>query len=106
MSSAFHWLGPNMLSYRWIEPNPLQMKSDPASRMGRVRDTRRRSDSDISESLPEHDSMPRAITITFSHISSRTPRGTEETMLAPSMPPFWTPCEPRARASDTQRDSR
>ena len=106
MSSALKLLGPNMLSYRWIDPKPLNTKSDPARTIGSVRDVRRMSDSLISASLPEQDSRLRAITMTFSAISSRSPDGTEAATDAPSMPPFCTPCAPIARASATQRDSR
>ncbi len=87
-------------------PKPLHTKSLPASRIGSVREVRRTSDSDISASFPVHASRLRAITMTFSAISSRTPRGTDEATLAPSMPPFCTPWTPIARASETQRDSR
>ena len=34
------------------------------------------------------------------------PSGTEATTPTPSMPPFCTPWDPNARASETQRDSR
>ena len=71
-----------------------------------MREVRRTSDSDISASLPVHASRLRAITMTFSAISDRTPPGTEPATAAESMPPFWTPCEPIARASATQRASR
>ena len=64
------------------------------------------SDSLISASLPEQDSRLRIMTITFSAISSRSPPGTAAATLAPSMPPFWTPWAPIARASATQRASR
>jgi hypothetical protein len=64
------------------------------------------SDSLISASLPEQDSRFRIITMTFSAISSRRPRGTDPATLAPSMPPFCTPWAPIARASATQRASR
>ena len=87
-------------------PNPLNMKSDPASTIGSVRDVRRMSDSLISASLPEQDSRLRIMAMRFSAISSRSPRGTDAATLAPSMPPFWTPCAPIARASATQRASR
>ncbi len=75
MSSALRLLGPNMLSKRWIDPKPEQMKSDPASSVGRVRAVRRISDSLIRASLPEHDSRLRSITIRFSAASERTPLG-------------------------------
>ena len=71
-----------------------------------MRDVRRTSDSDINASLPVQASRLRAITMRFSAISSRTPRGTAPATLAPSMPPFCTPWTPIARASETQRDSR
>ena len=87
-------------------PNPLNTKSEPASTMGSVREVRRMSDSLISASLPEQDSRLRIITMTFSAISSRSPRGTDPATLAPSMPPFCTPCAPIARASAMHRASR
>ena len=87
-------------------PNPLNMKSEPASTIGRVREVRRMSDSLISASLPEQDSRLRIIAIRFSDISSRSPDGTAAATLAPSMPPFCTPWAPMARARATQRDSR
>jgi len=106
MSSALRLLGPNMLSNRWIEPKPEQMKSDPASNVGSVRAVRRISDSLIRASLPEHDSRLRSITIRFSAASERTPFGTDAATDAESMPPFCTPCAPMARARATQRASR
>ena len=87
-------------------PKPLNMKSEPARTIGSVRDVRRMSDSLISASLPEQDSRLRIMTMRFSAISSRSPRGTDAATLAPSMPPFWTPWAPIARASATQRASR
>ena len=106
MSSEFHWLGPNMLSYRWIEPKPLQMKSDPPMKIGCVREVRRTSDSLMRASLPVHASRLRSITMRFSAMRLRTPPGTEPATDAESMPPFWTPWEPIARASATHRASR
>ena len=87
-------------------PNPLNMKSEPASTIGSVREVRRMSDSLISASLPEQDSRLRIIAMRFSDISSRSPDGTAAATLAPSMPPFCTPWAPMALASATQRDSR
>ncbi len=71
-----------------------------------VREVRRTSDSLIRASLPVHASRLRAITMTFSAMSERTPLGTAPATEAESMPPFCTPCAPIARASATQRASR
>jgi hypothetical protein len=72
------------------------MKSDPASRIGTCRAVRRTCDSLISASFPVQASRLRAITMTFSAISERTPRGTDPATAAESMPPFCTPCAPIA----------
>ena len=106
MSSELKFDSAKALSYRGIEPNPEKTKSAPASSTGSVCALRRMSDSEIRLSFPAHDSRSRIITIRFSARSSFMPSGTDATTPTPSMPPFCTPCEPKARASDTHRDSR
>jgi hypothetical protein len=85
---------------------PEQMRSEPASRNGRIFAPMRISDSDVRASLPDAHSRSSQTAMRFSAISSRTPPGTVEASGAPSMPPFWVPCAPMARCMHKQRASR
>ena len=57
-------------------------------------------------SLPDATSRSSQAAITFSPRIARVPPGTERTSATHEIEPFCTPCEPAARTTEMQRDSR
>ena len=57
-------------------------------------------------SLPEATSRSSQAAITFSARIARVPPGTESTSATHEIEPFCTPCDPAARTTEMQRDSR
>ena len=57
-------------------------------------------------SFPDATSRSSQAASTFSARIARVPPGTERTSATHEIDPFWTPCAPAARTTETQRASR
>ena len=61
---------------------------------------------DAIASFPEATSRSSHAARTFSARIARVPPGTARTSATHEIEPFWTPCAPAARTTETQRASR
>ena len=61
---------------------------------------------DAIASFPEATSRSSQAARTFSARIARVPPGTERTSATQEIEPFWTPCAPAARTTETHRASR